>query len=408
MFSVAPVFMVEVPLRGLFDADMGPFDGSANVGIPPSSCAAHLSGVSGKLTMAGYNIENVTDSKPIACRAHKTRAAATPRKTAPAKKALHTNPLVKHTVPSTPSGKKAPVKKAPVKTEPAVITVKGKTCKKVAWTENTIINLYAARQEHLTQFTAGNVPAKGAWKLVLATWKELVEDDNDPDIMMMHSTIEVETKHLVNKWATSNKHTNAYIRSGITTRTSAAAIPEPKYFDLCMVRFLDHFPTENKVSRAGAVAQDEPVFGADKESEVEQEDHRNHTAEDEDEEGILDNEIEGDISDTATAGKSATFGAEGYWNMAATRNTTKTIAATKRKAKKVQPMPVEDAYTCDPCLKKLKLTDLDNAAGSNELVKSDWAKIASTEASAKAKVKIAEKKMQHDLELAKLHLQNER
>ncbi|RKO88237.1 hypothetical protein BDK51DRAFT_42355 [Blyttiomyces helicus] len=156
--------------------------------------------------------------------APKTRAPSPPRKTAPTNKAPHTNPPVKHTVPLTPSGKKARVK-----TKHAPITVKGKARKNLAWTENMIVNLYAARQEHRTEFTLGNVLAKGAWKSVLETWKELVEDDDNPDTMasvlvcawgpltsgchhsdsfscdiqfllqIMLATIEVETKHLVNK-----------------------------------------------------------------------------------------------------------------------------------------------------------------------------------------------------------------
>ncbi|RKO90027.1 hypothetical protein BDK51DRAFT_28429 [Blyttiomyces helicus] len=83
---------------------------------------------------------------------------------------------------------------------------------------------------------------------------------------------------------------------------------------------------------------------------------------------------------------------------------------------------MEDAYTRDPCLKKLKPTDPDTGAVNNKLIipcqrfskgktpikKSDWVKIASAKASAKAQVKIAQIKMQHDLEPAKLHLQNER
>ncbi|RKO84445.1 hypothetical protein BDK51DRAFT_32992 [Blyttiomyces helicus] len=220
------------------------------------------------------------------------------------------------------------------------------------------------------------------------------------------------------------------------------------------------------LSCAWAVAHDKPVFGADKDCEVKQEDLKNHTAEDGNEDGIFDNEIEGDgtgvtaivldllptqmnpealpialpllkrqpapettlddilaeapsTSDMATTGGSATFGMDGYWNKAATRKTTKTIAAAKSKAKKDQPTPVEDAYTCDPCLKKLKPTDPDTGAVIKELIilgqrvstgtslikKSNWPKIASAKAPAKAQVKIAQMKMQHDLELAKLHLQ---
>ncbi|RKO86282.1 hypothetical protein BDK51DRAFT_30969, partial [Blyttiomyces helicus] len=109
-----------------------------------------------------------------------------------------------------------------------------------------------------------------------------------------------------------------------------------------------------KVSRAGAVAQDEPVFGANKESEVEQEDPESHTAEDDDEDGIFDNDIK--VDHTCC------------WNKAATRNTTKAISVAKRKAKKDQPTPVEGAYTCDPLLKKLKSTEQDTEAFNNELV----------------------------------------
>ncbi|RKO91813.1 hypothetical protein BDK51DRAFT_48378 [Blyttiomyces helicus] len=168
-----------------------------------------------------------------------------------------------------------------------------------------------------------------------------------------------------------------------------------------------------KVSRSGAVARDEPVFGEDKESEVEQGDRENHTANDDAGDDIWTMRLRGmatpestldDIlveasstSDTATTGRSATFYAVGYWNKTATRSTTKSIAAAKRKAKKDQPMPVENAYTCDKSLKKLKPTDPDTGVVNNELIvpgqhilkgktlikKSDWAEIASAKASAK-------------------------
>ncbi|RKO85864.1 hypothetical protein BDK51DRAFT_34303 [Blyttiomyces helicus] len=274
----------------------------------------------------------------------KTCAVAPPHKTAPSKKSPHTNPPVKHTVPSTPSGKKAPFKKAPVRTKPAAFTVKGKT--------------------------------------------RTVEDDEDPDtmvsVLIMLATIEVETKHLVYMWATINKDAKAYIQNRGTTKSGAAAIPEHKclgnmefFFGVRGVAVVYSAPTATdfltdamgdavdvngpvehhhldfiqsdsftlplqkiKVSRAHAVSQNEPVFGADKESEVKQEDREKQTAEDNDEGGIFENEMEGDES----------------------------IAAAKRKAKKDKPMPMEDAYTCGPCLKKLKPTDPDTGAVNNELV----------------------------------------
>ncbi|RKO87997.1 hypothetical protein BDK51DRAFT_42183 [Blyttiomyces helicus] len=217
---------------------------------------------------------------------------------------------------------------------------------------------------------------------------------------------------------------------------------------------------KTNVSHAGAVAQDEPVLGADNESEVHGEDRKNHTAKDDDDDGIFDNEsyshssrrtsptdesrgtadhpplmerqptpkralddilVEAAFtSDMATAGWSATFSADSYRNKAATRNMTKTITAAKGKAKKDQPMPLEHAYTRDPRLKKLKPTDPDIRAVNNELVlrgqgvskcktpikMSDGVEVASVEASAKAQVKIAQMKKQHNLELVKLHLQN--
>ncbi|RKO92414.1 hypothetical protein BDK51DRAFT_40795 [Blyttiomyces helicus] len=236
-------------------------------------------------------------------RAYRTHGPQDPRhcpsrETAPAKSTSHTNLPVKHTVPSTPLGKKAPVKKASVKTKPAAITVKGKACRNLARTDNMFTNLYAARQKHLPEFTVGNVPAKGPWKLVLEIWKEFVDDDGDPDMMIMLATIEAETKHPVNKWAKINGDAKAYIQNGNTTKSCAAAIPEPKYFDLFMMPWAMKFVAlplqETKVSRAGAIAQDEAMFGANKESEVEPEDRKNHTGKDNNKNRILNNEIKGD------------------------------------------------------------------------------------------------------------------
>ncbi|RKO84553.1 hypothetical protein BDK51DRAFT_25731 [Blyttiomyces helicus] len=93
------------------------------------------------------------------------------------------------------------------------------------------ISLYAARQEHLTELSVGNILAKSAWKLALETWKELVEDENNPDTMM---SVSVETKHLANKWSTIDKDAKAYIQNGGNTKSGPAAIAEPKYFDLYM------------------------------------------------------------------------------------------------------------------------------------------------------------------------------
>ncbi|RKO90696.1 hypothetical protein BDK51DRAFT_31414 [Blyttiomyces helicus] len=219
--------------------------------------------------------------------------------------------------------------------------------------------------EHLTEFTVGNLPAKGAWKLVLETWKEHVEDIDDRDPMIMLATIEVETKHLVNKWATIDKDAKAYIQNGGTIKNGVANIPEPKYFDLYMYAMGD------------AVDVNRPA-----------EHHR------------LDF-IQSDLLTHPLRRK-------------------KTNAATERKAKKDQPTPVEHTYTRNPRLKKLKPTDLDAGAVNNELVvpgrrvskgktpikKSNWAEITSAKVSAKAQVKIAQMKMQQELKLAKLHLQN--
>ncbi|RKO92332.1 hypothetical protein BDK51DRAFT_42511 [Blyttiomyces helicus] len=275
------------------------------------------------MDLPALDIENVTDSQPIAGRTPNTCAAAPPGKTAPAKKAPHTNPPVKPMGPLTPSGKKAPVKKAPVRTKPAAITVKGKARKNLAWTDNIIINLYGAREEHLTEFTVGNVPSKGAWKLVLETRRQLVEDNDDPDTMIMLAIIEVETKHLVNNWAMVDKDTKAYFQNGGTTESGAADIPEPKFSDLytdamgdavdvngpAEHHHLDFIQSESltlppqkiKRSSAGAVALDDLVFGAEKESEVEKEDCENHTAENSNEDGIFDNEMEGDNDTQVTA-----------------------------------------------------------------------------------------------------------
>ncbi|RKO92525.1 hypothetical protein BDK51DRAFT_33782 [Blyttiomyces helicus] len=109
-------------------------------------------------------------------------------------------------------------------------------------------------------------------------------------------------------------------------------------------------------------------------------------------------------SDKATTGRTATFGADGYWNKAATRNTTKANAAAQQKAKKDQPTPIEDAY---PRLKKLKPTDLDTEAVNNKLTNL---------ASASPRARLQDCKSQgisqgpgkHNLKLAKLRLQNER
>ncbi|RKO91481.1 hypothetical protein BDK51DRAFT_32826 [Blyttiomyces helicus] len=388
--------------------------------------------------------------------------AGPPCKTAPSKKALHANPPVKHMVPSTPSGKKAPVK-----TNPAAITVKGKARMNLTWTENMIINLYAARQEHLTEYTIGNVPAKGAWKLVLETWKELVQDDNDPDMMIMLATIEVETKNLANKWATVDKDAKAYILKGGTNKRGVEALPEPK----CLFDFFEgggvanvhwaciatNFPTDaisdavdvngpaehhhldfiqsdsltlplqkRKESHAGAVTQDELVFRADNEME------------DDNEDGFFGNEIEGGDEPHGTADcprplerhLTPKTNLDDILVEASSTSDTATMGGYKEqdnyhcrgqeKGKEGPAHPVEDAYTRDPRLKKLKPTGPDTRAVNNELInpgqrvskgktpikKSDWAKIASAKASAKAQVKILQMKMQHDLELAKLHLQN--
>ncbi|RKO87666.1 hypothetical protein BDK51DRAFT_31087 [Blyttiomyces helicus] len=238
------------------------------------------------------DMENVTDSKPMAGRAPKTCATTPPCKKAPAKKAPHSNPPAKHTVPSTPSRKKALFKKAPVKTNPADIT----------GGNGTSLNLPSCSQQ--SRF---------------------------------------ETKHLVNERATIRKDTKAYIQNEGTTKSGMAAIPEPKYFNLYM--------EISSISR-GAVAQDEPMFGADKESEVDQEDCENYTAEDNDEDGILDNEMKGDSTTAGPLLEQGSYEAQD-----------KTIAVAKRKAKE-QPTPMEDAYTRNRCLKKLKPTHLDTGAVS--------------------------------------------
>ncbi|RKO93239.1 hypothetical protein BDK51DRAFT_25465 [Blyttiomyces helicus] len=131
----------------------------------------------------------------------------------PAKKAPLTNPTDKYTWPSTPSSKSAPVEDARVKTKPAGITVKDNAGKNVTWTDDIIIILC-------------NVLAKGPWKSVLETSKDLVEDDNDPNIMVivliMFATIKVETKHLANRWATLDKHAKGYIQNRGTTKIGLA------------------------------------------------------------------------------------------------------------------------------------------------------------------------------------------
>ncbi|RKO94443.1 hypothetical protein BDK51DRAFT_29849 [Blyttiomyces helicus] len=192
-------------------------------------------------------MENVTDSQPIACRAPRTRAATPPWQMVSPKMAPHTNPPVKHTVPLT----------AP----------------------------------HLAEFTVGNVWAKGAWKSLLETWKELVDDEDNPDTMIMLATIEVETKDLVKRWATIDKDAEAYIQNRGATKTGAAAILEHKYFNLYMDMTLANL---EKVSRADACPHDEPVFGSDKEYKVEKKDPQIHTAEDENEDRIFENEIKRD------------------------------------------------------------------------------------------------------------------
>ncbi|RKO88250.1 hypothetical protein BDK51DRAFT_39300 [Blyttiomyces helicus] len=340
------------------------------------------------------SIENVTDSKPMAHRAPKTCAATPPCKKAPAKKAPHSNPPAKHTVPSTPSRKKALFKKAPVKTNPADITVKGKACKNLAWTDDMIIK---------------QCPGKRSMKSVLETWKELVEDDDDP------GTRWFETKHLVNERATIRKDSKVYIQNGGTTKSGMAAIPEPKYFNLYMgtslanmeffggegegvaiinlacsatgfltdamvMQFLDPSTTKISSISRGAVAQDEPVFGADKESEVEEEDCENYTAEDDDEDEIFDYEIKGDYEPCGTTDHPPLLELQPttettlddilrvcyFWRgplleQGSYEEQDKTIAVAKRKAKE-QPTPVEDAYTLDRRLKKMKPTDLDTGA----------------------------------------------
>ncbi|RKO94819.1 hypothetical protein BDK51DRAFT_32042 [Blyttiomyces helicus] len=150
------------------------------------------------------------------------------------------------------------------------------------------------RQEYLTKDTIGNVPAKGAWKSVLETLKELVEDDVDSGRIML-ATLEVVTKCLVNKCATFDKNLKAYIQKGDAMGDAVDDNGLAEYHHLIFIQSDEYTPHLQKIniSCAGAVAQDEYVFGAEKESKVEQEDRKNHTAEVDDEDGIFDNEIEG-------------------------------------------------------------------------------------------------------------------
>ncbi|RKO89495.1 hypothetical protein BDK51DRAFT_28334 [Blyttiomyces helicus] len=258
------------------------------------------------------------------------------------------------------------------------------------------------------------------------------------------------THALLNMWATIDKDAKAYIWNKNTTKPGPRAIPALEYFNLYMVdvngpaehhrldftqsNSLTHPLQKIKISRVGAVTQDERVFGADKESEVELKDHKHLTSKEDNEDGIFNNEIKGDAivldpasqemnlaalpialpfldvylrprhpcmtiylaealstSATAPTGGSPTFGTDSYWNQVAMRKTTKAIAVTKRMTKKDKHTTVEDAYTLHPHLKKQKPTDPSTKAinnmiavpgqGKASLKKSDWAKITSAKAS---------------------------
>ncbi|RKO93655.1 hypothetical protein BDK51DRAFT_26015 [Blyttiomyces helicus] len=295
-------------------------------------------------------IENVTDSQLIAARAPKTRPAAPPCKTAPAKKAAHTNP-VKHTVPSTPSGKKALVKKAPVRTG--------------CHHHNRIINSYEAREEHLTEFSVGNVPEK---ELILH-WYLM-------GLQIMLATIKVVTKHLVNKWAMIDKDKKAYIQNGGTTKSRAAALPEAKYFYLYM---------ENKGFALWLLPRMSPCLEWTRSGKLSKKTARTTPPRTTTRMGFSVMRWRGMVHEQNHDGQVCPYSVDCHWKKAATRNMTKTIATTKRKAKKIWPTPVEDAYTCDPCLKKLNSTNADTGAVNNELVIP----------------------CHHNLKLPELHLQNE-
>ncbi|RKO93916.1 hypothetical protein BDK51DRAFT_43266 [Blyttiomyces helicus] len=217
------------------------------------------------------------------------------------------------------------------------------------------------------------------------------------------------TEHLVNKWATIDH--DAYIQTGVSTKSGAAAILEPKYYNLYVDAMGDAVDINGpaEVSRAGAVTQDEPLFGADKESKVEQEDHENLTAKPWPKTTLDENLAEApSTSGTATPGGSATFGGYGYWNQAATKNKTKDITAAKRMAKKDKPTPMKTPTDTEAINYKLVVPGQRDSKSKTPIKKSDWAEMASAKASAKAQVKITQMKMQPDLELAQLRLRNNR
>ncbi|RKO92211.1 hypothetical protein BDK51DRAFT_28223 [Blyttiomyces helicus] len=136
----------------------------------------------------------MTDSVPIAHRGPKIRTAAISCKKVTAKKPPPTHSPLKNTVPSTLPGENTPVRKAPEKTKPAALT--------------------AMSRQKVQAFEK---------KPVLKTWKKLVENKDNQNAI-----------HLVNKWDKINNDAKPYIQNGGSTKSAAAAIQEPKYFDLDM------------------------------------------------------------------------------------------------------------------------------------------------------------------------------
>ncbi|RKO83199.1 hypothetical protein BDK51DRAFT_33678, partial [Blyttiomyces helicus] len=152
----------------------------------------------------------------------------------------------------------------------------------------------------------------------------------------------------------------------------------------------------------------EVAYGADKESEVKQDDHKKQAQASGEEDAILDEEEDDNDDDTplvrikpsSTAAR-PTFGPDGYWNEAATKNTTMAIAAAKRKA--MQNAASDDPYKRDPRSKKpradaegkhkpvekdIEVPGQRVPKGKTSTKKTDWAEIAATKVDTKARVEI--------------------
>ncbi|RKO88587.1 hypothetical protein BDK51DRAFT_27409 [Blyttiomyces helicus] len=97
---------------------------------------------------------------------------------------------------------------------------RGHCHKNLYWTNNMIGNIFKAHTGHLKEFTVGNQTAKGAWGKVAMTWKEFVDDEDNPQTIGVLTTIEVEGKHLMTKWAQIDKEMKTYIANWAQTKAA--------------------------------------------------------------------------------------------------------------------------------------------------------------------------------------------